>query len=166
MGPTHRVAHLPKRSALPGGEAERCRTDQRCGHHEAWMCGASHSPHNQRPCRCGCGGVTPRSSRRRRSVFSKTSSRQSMRQRNQHHVNDAGRRGPPLGRDTATPPIGNVSQDNIVLSPPTPGEPRKRPSQVFDVAAIRESEAAEMNRRKAADSLHAMLKRRARAMEE
>jgi hypothetical protein len=54
----------------------------------------------------------------------------------------------------------------VVLNPPTPGEPRKRPSRVFDVAAIREFEAAEMNRRKAADSFHAMLKRRARAMEE
>ncbi|TFH34454.1 MAG: hypothetical protein E4G93_05320 [Dehalococcoidia bacterium] len=54
----------------------------------------------------------------------------------------------------------------VVLSQPTPGEPRKRPSRVFDVAAIREFETAETNRRKAADSFHAMLRRRARAMEE
>jgi hypothetical protein len=54
----------------------------------------------------------------------------------------------------------------IVLKAPVPGEPRKSPSRVFDVAAIREFETAEINRRKAADSFHAMLRRRARAMEE
>jgi len=54
----------------------------------------------------------------------------------------------------------------VVLNPAVPGEPKKRPSRVFDVAAVREFETAELNRRKAADSFHAMLKRRARAMEE
>lgn len=54
----------------------------------------------------------------------------------------------------------------IVLSAPIPGEPRKRPSRVLDLTAVREFEAAELNRRKAADSFHAMLRRRARAMDE
>lgn len=54
----------------------------------------------------------------------------------------------------------------IVLNPPAPGEPTKRPSRVFDLAAVREFEAAELNRRKAADSFHSMLRRRARAMDE
>lgn len=54
----------------------------------------------------------------------------------------------------------------IALSPPSPGEPRRSPSRVFDLAALREFEAAELARRKAADSFHAMLKRRARAMDE
>ena len=54
----------------------------------------------------------------------------------------------------------------VVLTPDNDGEPRKRPSRVFDVAAIREFEAAELARRKAADGFHAMLLRRARAMEE
>jgi hypothetical protein len=54
----------------------------------------------------------------------------------------------------------------IVLSPSAPGEPKKRPSRVFDLAAVREFEAAEASRRKAADSFHAMLRRRARAMDE
>ncbi len=54
----------------------------------------------------------------------------------------------------------------IVLGAPGPGDPRKSPSRVFDLAAVREFESAEMARRKAADSFHAMLKRRARAMDE
>jgi hypothetical protein len=54
----------------------------------------------------------------------------------------------------------------VVLSPENAGEPKKRPSRVFDVAAIREFEAAELKRRKAADEFHAMLMRRARAMDE
>jgi len=53
----------------------------------------------------------------------------------------------------------------VVLSAPNPGEPRKSPSRVFDLAAVREFEAAELARRKAADNFHAMLKRRARAMD-
>ncbi len=54
----------------------------------------------------------------------------------------------------------------IVLSPPNSEEPRKRPSRVLDLTAVREFEAAEAGRRKAADSFHAMLRRRARAMDE
>jgi len=54
----------------------------------------------------------------------------------------------------------------VVLTPESAGEPKKRPSRVFDVAAIREFQAAEMERRKAADEFHAMLMRRARAMED
>ena len=54
----------------------------------------------------------------------------------------------------------------IVLGNPGPEEAKKRPSRVFDVAAVREFETAEMNRRRAADSFHALLKRRARAMDE
>ncbi len=54
----------------------------------------------------------------------------------------------------------------VVLGAPVPGEPRKSPSRVFDVAAVREFEAAERERRKAADSFHAMLRHRARAMDE
>jgi hypothetical protein len=54
----------------------------------------------------------------------------------------------------------------VVLTTENAGEPKKRPSRVFDVAAVREFEAAELARRKAADDFHAMLKRRARAMEE
>jgi len=54
----------------------------------------------------------------------------------------------------------------VVLTPENEGEPKKRPSRVFDVAAVREFESAELARRKAADDFHAMLKRRARAMEE
>ena len=54
----------------------------------------------------------------------------------------------------------------VVLAPECAGEPKKRPSCVFDVAAVREFEAAEAARRKAADDFHALLMRRARAMEE
>ncbi len=54
----------------------------------------------------------------------------------------------------------------VVLSPPSPGEPQKRPSRVFDAAAVAEFEALELNRRKATERFHSMLKRRARAMGE
>lgn len=54
----------------------------------------------------------------------------------------------------------------VVLNPSAPDEPRKRPSRVFDVAAVREFESLESHRRKAADRFHAMLRRRARAMED
>ena len=54
----------------------------------------------------------------------------------------------------------------IVLGAPGPGELRKTPSRVFDLAAVREFEAAEIARRKAADNFHSMLRRRARAMDE
>jgi len=54
----------------------------------------------------------------------------------------------------------------VVLTEAEPGGPRKRPARVLDLTAVREFEAAESARRKAADTFHAMLRRRSRAMDE
>lgn len=54
----------------------------------------------------------------------------------------------------------------LLLAAPGCGEPGNRPTRVMDLAAIREFEAAELSRRNAADAFHALLRRRARAMQE
>jgi len=54
----------------------------------------------------------------------------------------------------------------IILTPSAPGEPKKPPSRALDLTAVREFEMAELNRRRAADGFHSLLRRRTRAMDD
>ncbi|MBN1857428.1 MAG: hypothetical protein JW846_10815 [Dehalococcoidia bacterium] len=60
----------------------------------------------------------------------------------------------------------NLVARYINLNHPNAGESRRIPLLTLDLVAVREFESSELKRRRAADAFHAILRRRARAMDD